>query len=124
MTARRNSGIASFVGDLKRSREARAEESGEARDVPRQESREVFAVLESAAIEQPRQPKKGPGRPVGKSSNPDYTQYSIKIRIATHDTAIENLRTRARRLGSSPNRIDFSDLVEELLAEWNSGQAQ
>jgi hypothetical protein len=122
MTARRNSGIASFVGDLKRSREARAEESGG--EMRPEESREAVAVLDSPAIQQVREPKKGPGRPVGKSSNPDYTQYSIKIRIATHDAAIENLRTRARRQGNSPNRIDFSDLVEELLAAWNDEQPQ
>jgi hypothetical protein len=134
MRERRNTGIASFIGDLKRSRAAAApaehgkdagvfsaqEEGREAAVVAvLEESREPARVLESPPIQPHRASRKGPGRPAGKSSNPDYTQYSVKLRIATHDEAIENLRKRARRQGKSPNRIDFSDLVEELLTAWN-----
>jgi hypothetical protein len=125
MTERRSTGIASFIGDLKRSRAAAApaEEGREAGVVVGlEESREPARVLKSPPIQPRRESKKGPGRPIGKSSNPDYTQYSVKLRITTHDEAIENLRKRARRQGNSPNRIDFSDLVEELLAAWNCKQ--
>lgn len=125
MTERRSTGIASFISDLKRSREAPAEEGREAAAIAVvEEGREPVRVLESPPIQSRREPKKGPGRPVGKSSNPDYTQYSVKLRITTHDEAIENLRKRARRQGNSPNRIDFSDLVEDLLAAWNRKQPQ
>jgi hypothetical protein len=136
MTERRSTGIASFISDLKRSRTATpAEEGREAAVVAVLDGREPTAVagldegreqphvLDSLPIQLRREPRKGPGRPVGKSSNPDYTQYSVKLRITTHDEAIENLRKRARRQGNSPNRIDFSDLVEELLTVWNRKQS-
>jgi hypothetical protein len=125
MTERRSTGIASFIGDLKRSRAAAAptEEGREADIVAVLEESREQARPESPPIQPRRESKKGPGRPVGKSSNPDYTQYSVKLRITTHDEAIENLRKRARRQGNSPNKIDFSDLVEELLAAWNRKQS-
>ena len=126
MTERRSTGIASFIGDLKRSRAAAApaEEGREADVVAVLEQSGEQARLESPTTQPRRESKKGPGRPVGKSSNPDYTQYSVKLRITTHDEAIENLRKRARRQGTSPNRIDFSDLVEDLIAAWNRKQPQ
>jgi len=55
-----------------------------------------------------RNEKRGPGRPIGKRSNPAYRQYTALIRIDTHDRAIEKLR----KASAKP---DFGEYVESLI---------
>ena len=33
--------------------------------------------------------KRGPGRPIGKRGNPDYKQYTVLLKGATHREALE-----------------------------------
>lgn len=54
--------------------------------------------------------KRGPGRPIGKRSNPAYRQYTALIRIDTHDRAIEKLR----KMSAKP---DFGEYVERLILQ-------
>lgn len=89
MSARRESGIATAIADLK----------------PAQKGRRHVAP-------EPR----GPGRPPGKKSNPDYRQHSVWLRRTTHQTALAHLRA------ANPDTADFSELVETLVAAWNSKQ--
>lgn len=51
----------------------------------------------------------------GKRSNPDYEQVSAYIRKDTY----KNVKISLLQQGENK---DFSDLVEELLAEWLSNQ--
>ena len=55
--------------------------------------------------------KRGPGRPIGKRGNPDYKQYTVLLKAATHREALDNLRLKS-------DRPDFSDLLETLLTAW------
>ena len=57
-----------------------------------------------------RNEKRGPGRPIGKRSNPAYRQYTALIRIDTHDRAIEKLRKTAAK-------PDFGEYVERLILQ-------
>lgn len=66
----------------------------------------------AASLDRPyeRNEKRGPGRPIGKRSNPAYRQYTALIRIDTHDRAIEKLRrTRAKP--------DFGEYIERLILQ-------
>jgi hypothetical protein len=57
---------------------------------------------------------RGPGRPkVGKSSNPDYSQYSALLPKELYNEVEIALLRKGRR-------NQFSSLVEELLSEWLS----
>jgi hypothetical protein len=47
----------------------------------------------------------------GKSSDPNYSQYSIYLRKATRKKV-------GRALDDAENGQDFSELVEELLQQW------
>ena len=49
------------------------------------------------------------GRPRGKKSNPDYTQVTVYLRKRTHLAAKKNLLDEGR---------EFSELVEDLVAQW------
>jgi hypothetical protein len=61
-----------------------------------------------AAAEAPRRV----GRPrTGKRSDPDYRQVSAWIRRDTYDRVM-------RRLFMKENRREFSELVQDLLADW------
>lgn len=55
-----------------------------------------------------RNEKRGPGRPIGKRSNPAFRQYTVLLRRDTHARAIEKLR----RLTAKP---DFGEYVEALI---------
>jgi len=57
-----------------------------------------------------RNEKRGPGRPIGKRSNPAYRQYTALLRIDTHDRALEKLRRTTR----TP---DFGEYLEALIQE-------
>jgi len=57
-----------------------------------------------------RNEKRGPGRPIGKRSNPAYRQYTALLRIDTHDRAIEKLR----KITAKP---DFGEYVERLILQ-------
>lgn len=63
---------------------------------------------------QPEQPLPK-GRPRGKRSNPDYEQVTAYIRRDTH-------RAVKMALLQEGESREFSELVEELLAEWLSTQ--
>jgi hypothetical protein len=54
--------------------------------------------------------QKKPGRPPGKRSDPDFEQYSVHLRKATHRTVKKALLDE-----EDP---DFSNLVERLLTDW------
>ena len=55
-----------------------------------------------------RNEERGPGRPIGKRSNPAFRQYTVLIRQDTHSRAIEKLR----RVTGKP---DFGEYVEFLI---------
>jgi hypothetical protein len=57
-----------------------------------------------------RNEKRGPGRPIGKRSNPAYRQYTALLRIDTHDRAMEKLR----KTNAKP---DFGEYVERLIQQ-------
>jgi hypothetical protein len=57
-----------------------------------------------------RREKRGPGRPIGKRSNPAYRQYTALLRIDTHDRAIEKLRKTIAK-------PDFGEYVERLIRQ-------
>jgi hypothetical protein len=58
----------------------------------------------------------GPGRPIGKRSNPDYEQLTILIRKHTKKRAV-------RLLEDTAADQDFSELIEHLLSQWVLDQA-
>ena len=59
-------------------------------------------------------PKKSVGRPkTGKSSNPDYKQASVYLKLDT-------LNEAKRRLVDS--ETDLSELVEKLVSDWLTSQ--
>ena len=55
-----------------------------------------------------RNERRGPGRPIGKRSNPAFRQYTVLLRVETHTRAIEKLR----KVTAKP---DFGEYVEELI---------
>lgn len=55
-----------------------------------------------------RNEKRGPGRPIGKRSNPAFRQYTVLLRVDTHTRALEKLR----KLTAKP---DFGEYVEALI---------
>ena len=76
----------------------------------RKAQREVAVAAPVLAPAQPNEIKRR-GRPPAKHSDPDYVQATAYIRKETHrDVKIELLR-------SDPS-IEFSELVEQLLADW------
>ncbi|MTF40321.1 hypothetical protein GGC33_15485 [Cyanobacterium aponinum 0216] len=55
------------------------------------------------------------GRPKGKRSNPDFEQVTAYVRKDTY-------RQTKIALLNREDKLDFSDLVEQLLNEWLSTQ--
>lgn len=55
-----------------------------------------------------RNERRGPGRPIGKRSNPAFRQYTVLLRVETHTRAIEKLR----KITAKP---DFGEYVESLI---------
>src|SRR5882672_5455896 len=64
------------------------------------------AYEQSAAYE--RNETRGPGRPIGKRSNPAFKQYTVLLRVDSHSRAIEKLR----KITARP---DFGEYVENLI---------
>lgn len=62
-------------------------------------------------------PKRGPGRPRGRRSNPDYTQISayipLKVLLEVQHVLAQEQREQKQR---TPRPV--SDLMEELLSDW------
>lgn len=54
------------------------------------------------------EPKKGKLRPPGKRSDPDFTQITAYVRKDTHEDVMRRIYKRQ----------EFSELIEELLADW------
>lgn len=65
----------------------------------------------------PAEPKRGPGRPKGRRSNPDYTQISAYIPLDLL-LAVQDALADERRIMRQRTARPVSDLVEELLADW------
>lgn len=61
--------------------------------------------------------KRGPGRPRGRRSNPDYTQISAYIPLDLL-LAVQDELANERRENRQRTARPVSDLVEELLGEW------
>lgn len=61
--------------------------------------------------------KRGPGRPRGRRSNPDYTQISAYIPLDLL-LAVQDELANERRENRQRTARPVSDLVEELLDEW------
>jgi hypothetical protein len=59
--------------------------------------------------------RKGPGRPAGKRTNPDYAQVTAYIPKSLH----EDVKIALIKEGGK----EFSTLVEELLSEWMRNKA-
>lgn len=76
----------------------------------RKKSSTNFDNLADNARHFERQDKRGPGRPIGKRSNPAFQQYTVLIRKQTHHLAIEHLR-------KTTSRPDFGEYVENLIAQ-------
>ncbi len=70
-----------------------------------------FDNLDEAPTAQERNETRGPGRPIGKRSNPAFRQYTALLRKDTHDRAVEKLR-------KTTAKPDFGELVEQLIQEW------
>ena len=105
-TFRRNTGIADALKGLRDPEPSPAvEEPGREESTPPPAPRRVSQPGE----------KRGPGRPIGKRGNPDYKQYTVLLKAATHREALDTLRRKS-------DRPDFSDLLETLLAAWNRTQ--
>ena len=58
--------------------------------------------------------RKGPGRPAGKRTNPEYAQVTAYIPKSLH----EDVKIALIKEGGK----EFSTLVEELLSEWMRGK--
>jgi hypothetical protein len=58
---------------------------------------------------------KGRGRPAGKRSDPDFKPTTLLLREKTKRTAMRLLEDNGRGQ-------DLSELVEQLLAQWNKRQ--
>lgn len=75
-----------------------------------------IAPLPAPAVA-PIQERRGPGRPPGRRSDPDYTQISayipLDLLLSVQDALSEERRRKRRR---TPRPV--SDLIEDLLAEW------
>ena len=70
---------------------------------------EVGESLQQAVLS-PSEAKRGPGRPAGKRTNPDYGQVTAYIPKSLH----EDVKIALIKEGGK----EFSTLVEELLSEW------
>ena len=117
MSERRSTGIADFVGGLKRSRAAATQ--GPQQDEGMQDREVAAAVLEPPPLTARSAPRKGPGRPAGKRSDPEYRQTFVRIRTDTWLEALDHLRRQNTNPAKTP---DFSDHVERVLAAWNMRQ--
>jgi len=87
-----------------------------------QSAADVTPKAKSVSRTQPTKPaskskKRGPGRPPGRRSNPDYTQISayipLELLLEVQDELAEERREKMQR---TPRPV--SDLMEELLANW------
>jgi|SRR6478672_6494824 len=62
-------------------------------------------------------PKRGPGRPRGRRSNPDYTQISAYIPLDLYlDIQTELLKEKRQKRQRTAKNV--SELTEDLLREW------
>jgi hypothetical protein len=71
--------------------------------------------LPAAAPVTPPTPAKGRGRPAGKRSDPDFKPTTLLLREKTKRAAMRLLEDNGRGQ-------DLSELVEQLLAQWNKRQ--
>lgn len=82
---------------------------------------EVAAEPETTADEAPNEEKlqerRGPGRPRGRRSDPDYTQISAYVPLDLY-LEVQELLLKERKLKRQRRATDVSGLVEQLLREW------
>ena len=105
-TLRRNTGIADALKSLR--------DPDPPPVVEEQGGKESGPKPTPRVISQPGE-RRGPGRPIGKRGNPNYKQYTVLLKAATHREALGNLRRKS-------DRPDFSELLETLIATWNRKQ--
>ena len=74
-------------------------------------------LVTSPVATQDKPKKKGPGRPPGRRSNPDYTQISAYVPLDLLLSVQEELAKEQRQRKQRTAR-PVSDLVEELLQNW------
>ena len=60
---------------------------------------------------------KGPGRPPGKRSDPEYKQYSVLLKRQTHRQVTALLRDQE-------DGPDVSELLQQLLEQWLKQQQE
>jgi len=85
-----------------------AEETGARSEISESPVREIFSV---------EVPKRGPGRPRGRRSNPDYTQISAYVPLDLYlDIQTELLKERRQKRQRTAKNV--SELTEELLRDW------
>jgi hypothetical protein len=77
-------------------------------------------IFQHSLPEEPREPErtenratalKGPGRPPGKRSDPEYKQYSVLLKKQTHRQVTNILRDQE-------DSQDLSELLQQLLEQW------
>jgi hypothetical protein len=68
----------------------------------------LFAAKGQKAKKASTKPASGSKRPLGKRSDPDYTQITAYIRKGTHEGVMRAIYKRQ----------ELSELIEELLAGW------
>jgi hypothetical protein len=78
---------------------------GQRRTVPSEQADSTELAVKTAKTI-----KRGRGRPPGKRTNPDYQQVTIYIPRTLHD--------RAKIALIQEGRKEFSELIEDLLADW------
>jgi hypothetical protein len=82
-----------------------------------QETSAPAVTAAAASVEAPVKAPKGPGRPAGKRSNPDFESTTVFLRKATKKAA-------NRMLEDKEIEMDLSDLLETLLMDWLAEQAK
>ena len=75
----------------------------------------AIAPIAVGSITSPR----GRGGPPGKHSNPDYTQATAYVRSEVHDAVQLKLwQLKIAKKQKKGKKLEYSELVEELLVEW------
>ncbi len=94
---------------------------GEEATPKRGAGREMTPVKGSETQEKPPEqptgelPRRGPGRPSGKRSDPDFQPTTAYIRKATYRSVRRALMDEGEDLGQER---EYSELIEELLSGW------
>ena len=105
-----NSSMFQLLLEKARSREPEAEEIIEADLMP-----DTNPVTEASPMQQTE--KRGPGRPRGRRSNPDYTQISAYVPLDLY-LEVQTALVKEKKAKRVRRSTDVSGLVENLLRDW------